>query len=121
MTPQKVQISSLPENERPQQLVPLGKALTDTVKMIAYRAETALVGLLRPHLAKEEEARALIRELLVSSADLEPNADEGTLTVRIRGMTCPAHNKAISNLLTDLTNLHFRHPETNARMIYALV
>ena len=37
--------------------------------MIAYRAETALVGLLRKHLANEAEARALIRELFVSSAD----------------------------------------------------
>jgi len=27
----------------------------------------------------------------------------------------------ISDLLAELTNLHFRHPETNARMIYALV
>jgi hypothetical protein len=118
--PRKVQISSLPENERPQQLVPLGKALTDTVKMIAYRAETALVGLLRPHLAKEEEARALIRELFVSSADLEPNASENTLTVRIHPMACPAHDKAIKALLTDLTNLSFRHPQTNARLIYDL-
>ena len=78
--PRKVPISSLPENERPQQLVPLGKALTDTVKMIAYRAETALVGLLRPRLAKEDDARALIRELFVSSADLKPHALENTLT-----------------------------------------
>lgn len=28
------------------------------IKMIAYRAETALVELLTPHLKKEEEARA---------------------------------------------------------------
>jgi hypothetical protein len=42
--------------------------LADTVKMIAYRAETALVGLIRKHLAKEDEARALIRELFVSHA-----------------------------------------------------
>ncbi len=119
-TSRKVQISALPEKERPQQLVPMGKVLTDTVKMIAYRAETALVGLLRPHLAKEEEARALIRELFVSSADLEPNDNEGTLTISIHGMACPAHDKAINSLLTDLTNLHFRHPETNARLIYEL-
>ena len=57
-TPKKVTLDSLPENQRPRQLAPLGKMLTDTVKMIAYRAETALVGLVRPHLAKEEEARA---------------------------------------------------------------
>jgi hypothetical protein len=104
-TPRKVTLASLPENERPRQLAPLGKMLTDTIKMIAYRAETALVGLLRPHLAKEEEARALIRELFVSSADLEPNEQENTLTIRIHRMACPAHDKAISALLADLTRL----------------
>jgi hypothetical protein len=118
--PRKVAIASLPEEERPRQLVPLGKMLTDTVKMIAYRAETALVGLLRPHLAKEEEARALIRELFVSSADLEPHEQSNTLTVRIHRMACPAHDKAMSALLAHLTATEFRHPETGMRMIYEL-
>ena len=111
-TPRKATIASLPENERPRQLAPLGKMLADTVKTIAYRAETALVGLLRSHLAKEEEARALVRELFVSSADLEPNEQENTLTIRIHRMACPAHDKAMSALLADLTQAAFYHPET---------
>ena len=117
----KVKIESLPENERPRQLAPLGKALTDTVKMIAYRAETAMVGLLRKHLTNEDEARALIRELFVSSADIMPNNADDTLTVRIHRMACPAHDKAIAALLAELTQGAFHHPETNARMIYELV
>jgi len=119
-TPKKVVIGTLPENERPRQLAPLGKRLTDTVKMIAYRAETALVGLLRPHLAKENEARALIRELFVSSADLDPDEKADTLTVRIHRMACPAHDKAVGALLNELTQAAFVHPETGARMIYEL-
>jgi len=119
-TPRKVAIASLPEDERPRQLLPLGKMLTDTVKMIAYRAETALVGLLRAHLAKEDEGRAMVRELFVSSADLEPDEQANTLTVRIHRMACPAHDKAIAALLDDLTKLAFQHPETHARLIYEL-
>jgi hypothetical protein len=119
-TPRKVPIASLPEDERPRQLLPLGKMLTDTVKMIAYRAETALVALLRLHLAKEDEARAMIRELFVSSADLEPDEQANTLTVRIHRMACPAHDKAVAALLDDLTKLAFLHPETHARLIYHL-
>lgn len=119
-TLRKVTLDELPESERPRQLRPLGKMFTDTVKMIAYRAETALVGLLRPHLAKEEDARALIRELFVSAADLQPNEKENTLTVRIHRMACPAHDKAISALLADLTQTEFRHPETGMRLIYEL-
>jgi hypothetical protein len=119
-TPKKVTLASLPEHERPRQLLPLGKMLTDTIKMIAYRAETALVGLVRPHLAKEEEARALVRELFVSSADLEPHAQDNTLTVRIHRMACPAHDKAMGALLADLTQAAFCHPETGMRLIYEL-
>ena len=98
-TPKKVTIESLPEDQRPTQLAPLNKMLVDAVKMIAYRAETALVALLQPHLKKEDEARALVRELLVSSADIEPDDDAKTLTVRIHRMASPAHDKAIAALL----------------------
>ncbi len=119
-TPKKVTIGSLPEDERPTQLLPMEKILTDTVKMIAYRAETALVGLLRKHLKKEDEARALVRELLISSADILPNEKENTLTVRIHRMACPAHDKAISSLLADLTKAGFHHPQTGALIVYEL-
>lgn len=116
----KVAIESLPEDQRPTQLLPLNKMLVDTIKMIAYRAETALVGLLSSHLNKEEEARALVRQLLVSAADIIPDPVENILTVRIHRMACPAHDKAIQALLSTLTEMEFRHPETNARMVYTL-
>lgn len=119
-TQRKVPLSDLPEEQRPTRLLPLNKILTDTVKMIAYRAETALVALLISHLKKEEEARALVRELLVSSADIEPDECADTLTVRIHRMACPGHDTAIDALLKDLTELEFRHPETNARIVYTL-
>lgn len=117
----KVTIDSLPQEERPTQLAPLSKMFTDTIKMIAYRAETALVAIIRKHLTKEDEARALIRELFVSSADLVPNEEEKTLTVRIHPMACPSHNKAIQALLLELTNLNFIHPQTNLKIVYELI
>jgi hypothetical protein len=120
-TPKKVTIDSLPRDQRPTQLPPLNKTLLDAVKMIAYRAETALVGLLRPHLKKEEEARALVRELFVTSADIEPNDAAKTLTIRVHRMAAPVHDKAIAALLEDLTKLEFRHPETGAKIVYTLV
>jgi hypothetical protein len=119
-TPRKVAISSLPEEERPSQLMPLSKMLTDTVKMIAYRAETALVGLLCKHLAKEADARALIRELFVSSADIKPDHSANTLTIAVHRMASPVHDRAIGALLTELTQENFLHPETGMRMVYRL-
>jgi len=117
----KVTIDSLPEAERPTQLMPLSKQLTDAVKMIAYRAETALMGMLRRHLKNLDEGRALVRALLVSAADIVPDEAANTLTVRIHRMACPAHDKAVMALLDELTAAEFYHPETKARMIYELV
>lgn len=119
-TKRKVKLSELPEEQRPTKLLPLNKTLTDTVKMIAYRAETSLVQMLYPHLQKEGEARAIVRELLISSADIAPDDYAQTLTIRIHRMACPAHDTAVAALLEDLTKLEFRHPETKARMIYEL-
>lgn len=117
----KVTLDSLPVTERPTQLLPLNKMLCDTVKMVAYRAETALVALLRRHLNKEDEARALVRALFVSSADLAPDARAKTLSVKIHRMASPVHDRAIAALLTDLNELNFCHPETGDRLIYSLV
>ncbi len=119
-TKRKVRIDTLPEDQRPQELLPVSKMLTDTVKMIAYRAETALVGLLRPHLGKEADARALIRELFVSAADIEPDEQGNRLLIRIHRMASPAHDKAIAALLAELTGLNFRHPETGMEMVFEL-
>jgi hypothetical protein len=119
-TPRKVTIESLPEKERPQKLRPLKKMLADTVKMIAYRAETAMVGIIRKHLAKESEARALIRELLVSSADIIPDKKQNILTVCVHRMASPVNDRAVDALLTDLTEQEFHHPETGMKLIYRL-
>ena len=69
---------------------------------------------------KEDEARALVRELFVSSADIVPDELAQTLSIRIHRMASPVHDKAIAGLLEELTKQEFRHPETGAKMIYIL-
>lgn len=119
-TSRKVTIDSLSEALRPTQLLPLNKMLTDTVKMIAYRAETAIVSILKRYLNKEDEARALARGLFVSSGDIEPDVSANTLTIRIHRMASPVHDRAIAGLLDELTRQEFCHPETGSKMIYTL-
>jgi len=46
-TARRVTLDSLPDADRPIRLLPLNKTLCDAVKRVAYRAETALVALLR--------------------------------------------------------------------------
>ena len=58
--------------------------------MVAYRAGSAMLALLRRQLKQDDDARALIRELFVSAADIPPDAAANTLIVRIHGMVSVA-------------------------------
>lgn len=75
-------------------------------------AETALVALLRRHLNKEDEARAWCGPF-VASADLAPDAQAKTLTVKIHQRPGPVHDRHCRSL-TDLNELNFCHPENLA-------
>jgi len=82
-TPRHVTIADLPEGEKFTQLTPTRKHFIDTIRMIAYGAETAMAILLRDVLARSDDARSFLRELFTSEADLIPNIEIGTLTVRL--------------------------------------
>ena len=57
------------------------------------------------------EETPIVRELFVSSADLEPSGQNNTLTIRIHRLACPAHDKAMSALLADLTLIPFGYSQ----------
>ena len=69
-TPKHVTLGELPEAERFKQLGTQSKHLVDTLKMIAYRAETAMANSLREQdrLARPDEARSLL-QVKVNHAD----------------------------------------------------
>lgn len=50
------------------------KHLIDTIKMIAYRAETAMALTLREKMARYDDARSLLRALYSTDADLCPTS-----------------------------------------------
>ena len=97
-TPQHIPIDELPEEARFRQLSTQSKHLVDTLKMIAYRAETAMANSLREHLARPNEARCLLRALYTTDADLLPDPAAGTLTVQLHHGANAANDLAIATL-----------------------
>jgi hypothetical protein len=98
-------------------LAPESKHLTDTIKMVAYRAETALVRSLAPHYARtEDEGRALIREMLSSSADLVPDAQR--LRIRLHSLANPRSNQALAHVCAILNALEVQYPGTSLTLVY---
>ena len=124
----KERISALPERiaaadaEGPpiMKLDPETKHLTDAIKMLAYRAETALVGLLndKVYARTEEEGRALVREILRTPADILPDEREGVLRVRLHGLANPRSNAAVRHLCEALNEAEITYPGTRLRLRY---
>jgi hypothetical protein len=119
--PRKVQLKDLPQGERYRQLCPESKHFIDTIKMIAYRAESALAGELREHLAREDDARALLRRIFLTPADLRPDYEHKTLTVELHRLSSPLQDAAVAKLCQELTATETCFPTTELKLIYRQV
>ncbi len=119
-TPQHIDWHDLKKEDKFERLAPSRKRLVDTIKMIAYRAETAIANIVREKLAREDDARALIRDLCQSEADIIPNIEAGILTIRVHHMANQRSNRAIEHLLKNLNDAAFNYPGTNLRLSYCM-
>lgn len=122
-TSKHVTLAELPESERFGQLAPARKQLMDTIKMIAYRAETAMAIALREDndLARSDDARPLLREIFTTDADLIPNKEKQTLTVQLHHLTNAMSDRAARSLATALNEAGTVYPGTELRLVYKLV
>jgi hypothetical protein len=94
------------------------KTMTDTFKMVAYRAETQLANLVGPLLPyRDDEARKFMRQVFNLPADLLPDHERSELVVRLHSMTTPRDNRALASLCAVLNRLEFRYPGTKLRLI----
>ena len=116
-TPRHVTMGELPEAERFKQLGTQSKHLVDTLKMIAYRAETAMANSLREHLARPDEARSLLQALYKTEADILPDHGAGTLTVRLHHSANASTDAAIQKLCDELNETETLFPRINLRLI----
>jgi hypothetical protein len=119
-TPSHLKWDELPETEKFERLAPSRKQLVDTVKMIAYRAETAMASIVREALARTDDGRSLLRDLFRSEADLLPDVEHGLLRVQVHPMSNPRSNRAIAHLLEHLNAAEFTYPGTSLKLIYSI-
>lgn len=119
-TPSHLDWDKLPETEKFQRLAPSRKQLVDTVKLIAYRAETALAAIVREELARTDDARSLLRDLFCSEADLLPDLEQRVLRVQVHPMSNPRANRAIAHLLEHLNAAEFTYPGTKLQLVYSI-
>lgn len=119
--PRHVPMKDLLPADRFTKLRSTSKHFIDTIKMIAYRAETALLGIVRSKLSRTDDARSWIRQVLEGSVNLIPNTTEKTLTVQLHPLSNPIHNEALRQLCTHLTDTETVYPNTDLRLIFTFL
>lgn len=97
------------------------KYLSDVFKMTCYRAETALLNLISPHLNRPaEEGRTFLKHLFKLPADIIPDEQSKTLTVKFHTMANPRSNKALQELCAMMNSENFKFPQTQLKMVFAV-
>jgi transposase-like protein len=119
-TPRQIPVQDLPEPDRFTRLRTERKYFLDTIKMIAYRAETSMAATVREILKRSDDARALLRQIYDTEIDLMPDLEAKTLTVHLHHLTQAAHDTAVRYLCDELTDTETIFPGTDLRLVYKL-
>ena len=107
-------LGQVPEAERFDRLSSGSKEKVDTIKLVAYRAETATAHVVREDLPqwRQDQERRLLQSLYASDADLLPDEAAGTLTVRLHYLANAMLARAIGKLCEELTATYTVFPTT---------
>jgi hypothetical protein len=118
-----IEVGELPEEDQFMKLATRSKHFIDTLKIIAYRAETAMARVMREHLGEhhQDEARAYVRELYTTEANLIPDEQAKTLTVELHSLSTPKANQILKHLCLELNATETIYPDTNLKLIFKSV
>ena len=117
--PYKISIGEMPEHVRYNKLKTESKHLQNIIKIICYRAETAIANLLASHYQKSsDEIRALVKSIIFAKADLYPDYHTNTLKVRLNSLATPRDNMAISEICQTLNDYEAVFPGTNLKLFF---
>lgn len=119
--PKHIKAGDLPPEERIHRLTTQSKHFVDTIKMTAYRAESAMANILREKMSRQDDARALLRAIYSNDADLIPDEQGKTLTIRLHHLANRSSDEAIRHLCDELTSTETVFPGTDLRIVYELV
>jgi len=114
-----IALKDMPEANRYNCLKKESKLFMNVIKMIAYRAETVLFNLIKPIFkTAEKEGRQIIQSILASDADILPDYEAKTLTVKIHGQATPKINELLKSLCNQMNETKTVYPQTDLTIIY---
>jgi len=117
--PYKISIGEMPEDTRYNKLKMESKHLQNVIKIICYRAETAIANLLAGYYRKStNEIRGLAKSIIFAKADIYPDYQTNILTVRLNSLATPRDNMAIREIYQTLNDYEAVFPGTKLKLVY---
>ena len=117
--PAKVTVKERLDGEQPKQVHVETRRLIHCFRIAAFRAESALRELLRPHYRRwPQDGRTIIQSMLQSSGDLEVTDDE--LHVALEPQSAPHRTRALAALCEELNRLDTKFPGSALRLHFSV-
>ena len=120
-SPKHITFDQLSENEKFKQLATDKKHFIDTIKMIAYRAETAIANIIRPEMVRKDEARSVVRQIFTKDVNLKPDEKNKRLIVELHNLTNEYEDKLAQIICDNLNDTEITFPGTDMKIFYKLV
>ena len=117
----RIKLADIPVDQRPRFIAPARTQFLNTIRIASYRAETALANMLRGHLSRPDDIRALLQDLFTHDVDLIVDREAKKLTVSVHHFTNPQASRAIAAILEELNNSETIYPGTDMMLRYQLV
>ena len=119
--PARIKLKDMPESGRYNKLKTESKMLMNMIKMICYRAETAVANLAAPYLAKDaDEKRKFIRQIIDSPVDMNPDYQQKTLTITLYSLSANRYNAALLELIILMNQTETIFPGTDLTLIFKM-
>jgi len=112
-----VDVNDLNEEDKFLKLSTQSKYLIDGIKMIAYRAETAMAHCLREFMPRQGEARRVLQTLYQADADIIPDYERKTLTIQLHHLANKAMDGVVEKMCEELNSTETYFPRTELKLI----
>ena len=119
--PRKITYAELPDNEKFDNVINQRKHFLDTVKLIAYRAETSLSNMIKKYMSHKDESRLLLKQVYKTDANLIVDNENQKLIVEIHRLAHWKDDLVLEKLCAEMNDTETKFPDSNLTLNYKLV
>lgn len=117
----KIMYSELPEIEKFNNIINQRKHFLDTIKLIAYRAETAISNIIKQDMAHQDESRLLLKQIYKTDANIKVDEENKRLIIEIHRLAYWKDDKILEKLCQTMNETKMVFPDTKLTLFYKLV